>query len=408
MTPAACRPDAPRRPRSRELVERALLALRNLEHRGATGADPDTGDGAGHPAAAPRRPPAPRLARSSASSCRRPATTASAWPSCPATRRCGCAARSCACASAPRRGTARSAGATCPCDSDAIGELARQTEPVVRQLLVERPRRATPRRSSASSTSSAAASSWPRRACGVREADVHRSSRLSPAHARLQGPAAAPASSPPTTPTWRARLREPRWRSCTRGSRRTRSAPGISRTRSTSWRTTARSTRCAATAPGCPRASRSCAATLFGGDLQKLFPIADERWSDSATLDAMLELLVLGGRSLAHALAMLIPPAWSDPTLDLDDDVRAFYEYHATLVEPWDGPAAIMASRRRAGGARRSTATACARAAPCAPATGWSCSRPRSACSTSTRPRSSSPAASARAACWSSTPTPGG
>ena len=83
---------------------------------------------------------------------------------------------------------------------------------------------------------------------------------------------------------------------------------------------------------------------VFGGDLQKLFPIAEERWSDSAKLDAMLELLVLGGRSLPHALAMLIPPAWTDPTLDLDDDVRAFHEYHASLVEPWDGPAAILAS----------------------------------------------------------------
>ncbi len=83
---------------------------------------------------------------------------------------------------------------------------------------------------------------------------------------------------------------------------------------------------------------------LFGGDLQKLFPIADERWSDSATLDAMLELLVRGGRSLAHAVAMLIPPAWSDPTLDLPDEVRAFYEYHSTVVEPWDGPAAVIAT----------------------------------------------------------------
>ena len=84
----------------------------------------------------------------------------------------------------------------------------------------------------------------------------------------------------------------------------------------------------------------------------------------------MLDLLVLGGRSLPHALAMLIPPAWTDPTLDLDDDVRAFHEYHASLVEPWDGPAAVLATD----GARvvaRSTATASARPASSAPATGW-------------------------------------
>ena len=83
---------------------------------------------------------------------------------------------------------------------------------------------------------------------------------------------------------------------------------------------------------------------LFGGDLQKLYPILEERWSDSAKLDAALELLVQGGRSLEHALAMLIPPAWSDATLDIDDDVRAFYEYHTTLIEPWDGPAAVIAT----------------------------------------------------------------
>ena len=83
---------------------------------------------------------------------------------------------------------------------------------------------------------------------------------------------------------------------------------------------------------------------LFGGNLQKLFPIADEGWSDSAKLDAALELVVQAGRPLEHALAMLIPPAWNDPSLDIDEDVRAFYEYHATVIEPWDGPAAVVAT----------------------------------------------------------------
>ncbi len=83
---------------------------------------------------------------------------------------------------------------------------------------------------------------------------------------------------------------------------------------------------------------------LFGDDLQKLYPITEEGWSDSAKLDAALELLLQAGRPLEHALAMLIPPAWSDPTLEMDDDVRAFYEYHTTLIEPWDGPAAVIAT----------------------------------------------------------------
>ena len=83
---------------------------------------------------------------------------------------------------------------------------------------------------------------------------------------------------------------------------------------------------------------------LFGGDLQKLYPITEERWSDSAKLDAALELIVQAGRPLEHALAMLIPPAWNDSTLDIDDDVRAFYEYHTPLIEAWDGPAAVIAT----------------------------------------------------------------
>ena len=79
---------------------------------------------------------------------------------------------------------------------------------------------------------------------------------------------------------------------------------------------------------------------LLGDDLTKLFPLIDERWSDSAALDAAFELLVAAGRSPAHALAMLIPAAW-DLNPDMDDELRAFYEFHAGLVEPWDGPAAV-------------------------------------------------------------------
>ncbi|HVG88497.1 MAG TPA: glutamate synthase large subunit [Gaiellales bacterium] len=86
---------------------------------------------------------------------------------------------------------------------------------------------------------------------------------------------------------------------------------------------------------------------LLGRDLQKLFPVLEERWSDSAKLDAALELLMMAGRSLPHALAMLIPPAWTDPALDLPADVRAFHEFHASLVEPWDGPAAVIATDGR-------------------------------------------------------------
>lgn len=79
---------------------------------------------------------------------------------------------------------------------------------------------------------------------------------------------------------------------------------------------------------------------ILGDDLKKLWPIAVEGQSDTACFDNALELLVMGGYSLAHAMMMLIPEAWAGNPL-MDEDRRAFYEYHAALMEPWDGPAAI-------------------------------------------------------------------
>ncbi|MDJ0958022.1 MAG: glutamate synthase large subunit [Arenicellales bacterium] len=79
---------------------------------------------------------------------------------------------------------------------------------------------------------------------------------------------------------------------------------------------------------------------LLGADLDKLWPLLGDIVSDSATFDNALEFLVAAGYSLAHAVMMLIPEAWLNNPL-MDDDRRAFYEYHAALMEPWDGPAAI-------------------------------------------------------------------
>ncbi len=80
--------------------------------------------------------------------------------------------------------------------------------------------------------------------------------------------------------------------------------------------------------------------TLFDKDLEKLYPIITPGGSDSAMFDNAAELLHLAGRELPHAMAMLIPEAWDqDPTMR--PEKRAFYEYHASLMEPWDGPAAI-------------------------------------------------------------------
>ena len=83
-----------------------------------------------------------------------------------------------------------------------------------------------------------------------------------------------------------------------------------------------------------------CESDLFGDDLQKLFPVAREGQSDTATFDNVLEFLVMTGRSLPHAILMMIPEPWSKHE-SMAPDRRAFYEYHASLMEPWDGPASI-------------------------------------------------------------------
>ena len=82
------------------------------------------------------------------------------------------------------------------------------------------------------------------------------------------------------------------------------------------------------------------ASPQFGDDLAKLLPIIREGGSDTATFDNVLELLVMAGRSLPHALLMMIPEPWSGHE-QMDPAVKAFYEYHSALMEPWDGPAAI-------------------------------------------------------------------
>jgi glutamate synthase (NADPH) large chain len=84
----------------------------------------------------------------------------------------------------------------------------------------------------------------------------------------------------------------------------------------------------------------SVASELFGDDISKLWPISYEGQSDTACFDNALEFLVRGGYSLAHAAMMLIPEAWAGNPL-MSEERRAFYEYHASLMEPWDGPAAI-------------------------------------------------------------------
>jgi glutamate synthase (NADPH) large chain len=82
------------------------------------------------------------------------------------------------------------------------------------------------------------------------------------------------------------------------------------------------------------------ASSLFGDDIKKIQPIIEADGSDSAMFDNCLELLVRTGRSLPHAIMMMIPEAWQNDSL-MDDGKRAFYQFHSCMMEPWDGPASI-------------------------------------------------------------------
>jgi glutamate synthase (NADPH/NADH) large chain len=88
----------------------------------------------------------------------------------------------------------------------------------------------------------------------------------------------------------------------------------------------------------------------FGDDLAKLLPVIREGGSDTATFDNVLELLVMAGRSLPHALLMMIPEPWSNHE-SMSPERKAFYEYHSSLMEPWDGPASIAFTDGRVIGA---------------------------------------------------------
>jgi glutamate synthase domain-containing protein 2/glutamate synthase domain-containing protein 3 len=92
------------------------------------------------------------------------------------------------------------------------------------------------------------------------------------------------------------------------------------------------------------------ASELFGEDLQKVMPVVREDASDSAIFDNVLELLVMSGRPIAHAVMMMIPEAYRTRK-DLDPDVKGFYDFHSCLIEPWDGPAAVVFTDGRWAGA---------------------------------------------------------
>ncbi len=326
---------------SHGLVASAIEVLANMDHRGASGADPETGDGAGILTQIPDAFLRAAVRRELGVDLPAPGDYAVGMaflPRDPAMRlRCEeLFVRICV-----EEGHRALGWRDVPVAPAAIGALARDSEPVVRQLLVERRggdgetfgrklyviRRRVEKEAAASGVAMSAFSVVSLSHRTVVYKGLLRATQLSAYYSDLRDPAFASAIalvhsrfSTNTLGTWD--LAHPFNYLCHNGE--------INTVRGNHAWLTAREPQL--------RSER------FGGDLQKLFPIADERWSDSAVLDAVVELLVHGGRSLPHALAMLVPPAWTDPSLDLPDAVRAFHEYHASLTEPWDGPAALLAT----------------------------------------------------------------
>ena len=86
---------------------------------------------------------------------------------------------------------------------------------------------------------------------------------------------------------------------------------------------------------------KNISSPLFGSDLQKLWPLIFQDQSDSASFDNAVELLTMSGYPIAQAVMMMVPEAW-EKNQSMDPKLRAFYEYHAAMMEPWDGPAAIV------------------------------------------------------------------
>ena len=385
-----------------ELVERALRALVNLDHRGATGADPETGDGAGIMTQLPHRflrrafreaighdlPPPGSYATGIVFLPREPSARMRCEELC---------VRICA-----EEGQRALGWRDVPVDGGRIGELARASEPVVRQLFVEH------RRGDAGAferklyvirrrVERAAA------AAGVAEAEFTIVS-LSSLRLVYKGLLRAPQLS-----AYYADLRDPRFESAlalvhSRFSTNTFGTWDLAHPFNFLAHNGEINT-VRGNANWLAAREPQLRSALLGDDLQKLYPILDERWSDSAKLDAAVELLVLGGRSLAHALTMLVPPAWTDPGPCPTTCARST----STGAWPSRGTARPRSLPATAPGwSARSTATACGPRGSYAAATASRSSPPRWAWPRSTRPTSSSTVASAPGRCSCSTPSAAG
>ncbi len=326
---------------SHAVVEKALDALENLEHRGAEGADPNTGDGAGILLQIPDG-----FLRAAVAGLELPAPGGYGVGVCylPTDSERRLALEQLIEDVIEEEGLRAIWWRDVPVDERHIGETARLSAPVIRQVLIEASeeiqddqdaferklyviRRVIERRAGSDlalpSFSSRTmvykgmltAPQLPRYFTDLRDPRV--ASRLALVHSRF---------STNTFPSWE--LAHPYRMIAHNGEVNTLRG-------NVNWM----------------RARESqLASELFGEDLEKVIPVVREDGSDSAIFDNVLELLVLSGRAIPHAVMMMVPEAYRTRT-DLDPDVKGFYDFHSCLIEPWDGPAAVVFTDGRLAGA---------------------------------------------------------
>ena len=328
---------------SHAVVEKALDALENLEHRGAEGADPNTGDGAGillqipdaflrAAVAGVELPAAGPLRRRRCATCpREPERRAELEQLIEETRR--------------RRGPARDlAGATSRSTTRHVGDTARMSAPLIRQVLI------------GAGEGIADQDAFERKLYVIRRvlereggAELALPS-FSVAHDRLQGHADGAAAAAVTSPICAIRAWRRASRSCTRASRRTPSRAGSSRTRSGMIAHNGEVNTLRGNVNWMRARESQLASELFGEDLHKVIPVGPRRRLGLGDLRQRARAARARGRSIPHAVMMMVPEAYRTRT-DLDPDVRGFYDFHSCLIEPWDGPAAVVFTDGRVAGA---------------------------------------------------------
>ena len=316
--------------RSNELVQTGLLALTNLEHRGATGAEPDTGDGAGILIQVPDR-----LLRDVVDFAL-PAEGAYAAGICflPAREPLAAKVRSRIDEIMTEEGLTVLGWREVPVNPDCLGKTARATMPSFQQLFVSSP---------------------------GGETGVHLDRRTYVARKRVEHEHSGGdtemyfASLSARTIVYKGMLTTPQLG---------RFFPDLTDPRIESALLLVHSRFSTNTFPSWPlahpyryvahngeintvqgnqnwmRAREAMAASPLLGDLEQAFPVCTPGASDTARFDETLELLHLGGRPLHHAVLMMIPEAWENND-EMDADRRAFYRFHSSLIEPWDGPASV-------------------------------------------------------------------